>query len=351
MAVQVGCGYPNEPCVSVKVCVPGTSNCVTVNNILLDTGSYGLRIFSSTVAGLGLQKVTQGSGTLAECVSYMDNSADWGPIANADVVLGSETASNIRIQLIDSTFGQVPTSCGTPDVSPSDAGFNGILGVGVFVEDCGSGCAQTAQNEMYYSCSGTTCTNVAVAEANQVSNPIAFLPSDNNGLAIQLPNVGTSGASSVQGYLILGVGTRSNNTPVNATVLTADGNGNFGTTFQGVDYDGSFIDSGSNGLNFPQPSSLSTCGSSSIADGWFCPASIVTLSATQNGNNGVSANVAFQIANAQTLFNSNLNVFNDLGAPNSSGFDWGLPFFLGRTVFVGIDTKSSSLGSGPYWAF
>lgn len=351
MAVQVGCGYANEPCVSVKVCQHGTSSCVTINNILLDTGSYGLRIFSSMVSSLGLPKVASGSGTLAECVSYMDNSSDWGPIATADLVLGSETASNVRIQLIDSTLSGRPSSCTNPDDSPSNAGFNGILGVGLFVDDCGPGCAQTAQNETYYSCYGSNCSNVAVLEANQVSNPVAFLSTDNNGIILQLPSIGASGASSAQGYLVLGIGTRSNNNPVGATVLTADGNGNFGTTFQGSSYSGSFIDSGSNGLYFPQPSSLSTCGSSSDVSGWFCPSSVITYSATQNGNNGVGANVSFQIGNAQTLLGSGLNVFNDIGAPNSSGFDWGLPFFLGRTVFIGLDGTSSSLGSGAYWAY
>lgn len=34
--------YPNEPCTSVQVCTPGGS-CATINNLLVDTGSVGLR--------------------------------------------------------------------------------------------------------------------------------------------------------------------------------------------------------------------------------------------------------------------------------------------------------------------
>src|SRR4051794_14396704 len=61
MPVTVGCGYQNEPCVSVTICEPGTSNCQTIPNVLLDTGSYGLRLFSCSV-GLTLSHETDASG-------------------------------------------------------------------------------------------------------------------------------------------------------------------------------------------------------------------------------------------------------------------------------------------------
>ena len=50
LPVNVSCGYVNEPCVSVIVCNPTNTNCVTVDNILLDTGSYGLRVFASAIS-------------------------------------------------------------------------------------------------------------------------------------------------------------------------------------------------------------------------------------------------------------------------------------------------------------
>jgi len=352
MSLQVGCGYANEPCVTVTICKPGTSTCVSIPNVLVDTGSYGLRIFSSAISSLGLSNVTSSNGgTLAECVSYLDNSSDWGPVALADVKLGSLTASGVRMQLINSTFSGRPSSCTNPDDSPSNVGFNGIIGVGLFVADCGASCANSANNETYYSCSGSSCTNIAVPEAQQVSNPIASLPSDNNGVGLQLPSVSNSGSGAVTGYLVFGVGTRSNNTPVGATILTTDSSGDMTTTFNGSSYSGSFIDSGSNGLYFPQISSLPTCGSSTDVSGWFCPSSVVSLSAVNIGSNGVSGGVSFQIGNAQSLLDSNAVVFNDIGAPYSGGFDWGLPFFLGRTVYVGLEGTSSSIASGTYWAY
>lgn len=42
---QVPSGNVNTPYVSVNVCEPGTTKCQTINNVLLDTGSTGLRIF------------------------------------------------------------------------------------------------------------------------------------------------------------------------------------------------------------------------------------------------------------------------------------------------------------------
>lgn len=350
MALQVGCGYANEPCVTVTVCVPGTSNCKSIPNVLVDTGSYGLRIFSSVLSGLSLPSVSTGSGTMAECVSYLDNSSDWGPIATADIMLGSQRASNVRMQIIQSTYPGIPSGCTNPDDSPANIGFNGIIGLGMYTSDCGPGCETTAANETYYSCSGTTCTNIAVPEASQVSNPIASLATDNNGVALQLPDVSSSGSDMISGYLIFGVATRGNNTPIGATVLTTDQYGEISTTFNGHTYS-AFLDSGSNGLYFPQPSSLTTCGSNTDVAGWYCPSTAINFSATLIGNNNISANVGFQIGNAQTLLDSNFIVFNNVGAPNSSGFDWGLPFYLGRTVYVGLDSKSSSLASGTYWAF
>jgi hypothetical protein len=32
-------------------------------------------------------------------------------------------------------------------------------------------------------------------------------------------------------------------------------------------------------------------------------------------------------------------------------FDWGLPFFYGRTVYTAIENQSTPAGVGPYFAF
>src|SRR5690348_5327521 len=43
--------YANGVFTSVTVCVPGTSTCQTISDILVDTGSYGLRLLSSSAGG------------------------------------------------------------------------------------------------------------------------------------------------------------------------------------------------------------------------------------------------------------------------------------------------------------
>ena len=344
----------NKACVSVTVCTPGTTNCQTITDILLDTGSSGLRIFKQ-VLSVPLPQVASGSGSLTECIQFADNTSDWGPVQTASVILANEPAVQIPIQVIDSTFG-TPTQCGIPHQNPTDAGYNGILGVGLFVQDCGPGCTSSPSNGVYYSCVASTCTGTAVALTSQVQNPVALLPQDNNGVIVQLPGVPSGGAPSVNGSLVLGIGTRSNNAPSGVAAYTVNQVGEFSTTFNATSYVG-ILDTGSNGLFFnPPPATtgqLPNCPGGNAV--WFCPSTTLDLSATNTGASGSpSGTVPFQIGNFESLFTSpgSNKVFNDIGGRTpGSLFDWGLPFFLGRNVFAGIEGKGSGLGTGPYWAY
>jgi hypothetical protein len=359
--------YINKPCVSVTVCAPGsTTNCMTVDDILVDTGSYGLRIFKKDVLDQNttllnaLTQVTTGGKNLATCVQFGDGSADWGPVMLADVVLGGEPAVQVPIQVIDSTFASVPAACPDPDIDPATTGFNGILGVGFFEQDCGAGCVNYANNGLYYGCSGSpaTCTGIKAGLSIQVQNPVALLPTDNNGVILELPSVPLGGATSASGYMILGIGTQSNNIPSGVTTYTADSStGEFSTILNGVTHE-SFIDSGSNALFFPAPSdgSLPDCSTvSSALSGWFCPPSVKILTATNVSIDSVQGDVPFYIGNLLTLANTANSVFVEAGGGFSVGgaalFDWGLPFYIGRNVYLGIENKTSSLGTGPYWAY
>jgi hypothetical protein len=339
--------YPNEPCVSVTICAPGTTNCQTINDILLDTASYGLRIFNQAIM-VPLTQVTSGSGLLAECVNYGDGSSTWGPVQMASVILGNEPAVQIPIQVVNQNFGSPSTLCtsknSTPDTSPFEAKRNGILGVGLFVQDTGQ----------YFSCSGSAsgspCTSATAANAN-VSNPVAALPVDNNGVIVQLPSVPAGGAGSASGSLIIGIGTQTNNTvPSGVTAYGADQRAEILTTFNGIQYAG-FIDTGSNGFFFPNPSATQFPACTENL-GWYCPPTVMNLSATNTGASGSpSGIVSFLIGNADSLFSTSNQVFGEVGGSAVNSFDWGLPFFFGRSVYIGINGTSSSLGTGPYWAY
>ena len=202
--------YPNEPCTSVTLCSPSQpSNCQTINNILVDTGSVGLRIYSSVIT-IPLDPITTGSLNLAECIQFGDGSSEWGQIEYAYVKLGSEPAVAEPIHVVNSNFAVPPSICSSsqsvPDTSPQSTGFNGILGVGLFVQDCGAECVKNASNYQYFSCANTDCScGAMVSLGAQLQNPVALLPVNNNGVILDLPSVSSTGATSVTGSLIFGI--------------------------------------------------------------------------------------------------------------------------------------------------
>lgn len=352
MAVKVeGSTYINKPTVSVTVCTPDQSSCRTVDNILLDTGSYGFRIFKEALSGLPL--TPSKSGQLAECIQYVDGSADWGPVVNATLILGNEPGVKLPIQLIDDTFASVPLSCGEPDKRPQEAGFNGIMGIGMFAQDCGPACAQSPNIGIYFTCSGSTCTPTKASLSKQVQNPVTLLPTDHNGVVLKLPQVPSGGAKSVDGTLVFGIGTRDNNVPIGVTTFPANNVGRFQTSYavNGAPVE-SFIDSGSNAYFFTPPSGWSLPDCPSPNDIWFCPPSTQGFLAINIGSDGSQhGDVSFQVGNFNSLHNSGNGVFNNVAGDGAGGFDWGLPFFLGRDVYVGMEGATSSIGSGQYWAY
>ena len=345
-------GYVNKPCVRVTVCVPGTSTCQEVDDVLLDTGSYGLRLFRQTLP-FELPAVTVTGGTLASCVKFADGSADWGPVVTASVQLGDAAAVTTQIQVIDAAFGTVPPACGTPEGSPAEGGLNGILGVGVFVEDCGAACASSPNVGLYYACRSGGCIGTAVPLSRQVKNPAALLVGLENGLVVDLPPVDAGGAASAAGEVRFGIGRTPDTAPTGATRYPTDGSGRI-TSRIGGDASAAILDTGSNGLfvELPAAAALPTCAAPD--DAWLCPAATAPLTADFRTGSGTFGPLTdFEVANAVTLFGTGNAVFRNLGGGGFPGFghDWGLPFHLGRRVYVGFEGRSSPLGAGPYMGF
>ncbi len=336
---------------AIKVCVPGsTTQCQIISGLLLDTGSFGLRIFAQAL-NIHLPVQTSGTDRIAEC-AFFGSLTTWGRVATADVTLAGEpTIPSLPVQIINPDFpfaGSGVANCSAASGaqiarSPQQLNFNGILGVGLMQYD--------GSFTNYYTCSTTGCTLASQPLADQVQNPVALLPVDNNGVLLNFPLPPVSGAAKLTGQLIFGINTEANNQiPDTFKIYTADANLNFTTVFRGRPLTG-FIDSGSNGFFYDNPA-LPKCSGSV----WYCPGALTGQQATNTGFDGLAkGQVNFDITNANNLFATDNAAFFDLGA-NAAGsdmFDWGLPFFLGRKVFVGIEGKSISgvSQSTPLWAY
>ena len=392
---------------TLVVCAPGTSNCVTIDHVLVDTGSTGLRIpagaFPTLTNGANVLAALQNVNTstpVAECYEFVD-SFNWGTVRYADVKLGgssntSEVASSVPIQVTgDPSVPSIPSDCtGAEADTVAELGANGLLGVNYLQYDCdalgfSNPClsSSTAPSGMYYTCSGSSCSVSAAPFNQQVRNPVSMFATDNNGVIVELPGVpigGETGISTGQGSLVFGIGTQSNNgLSSSAVVLNIDSNPNdpqyagVTTVFKGTSYPnsaeaktleadgsftiGSFLDSGSDAIYFlDQPQS----GITACSDGWYCPSSTESLTAVNQATNGNSSNVQFNVSNGDTL-SASYTAFSDLAAPNTSGtpdsltqaedgyFDWGLSFFYGRNVYTAIwgVTSPSGVPAGPLWAY
>ena len=335
---------------SVTICAPGTSNCATIDNIQVDTGSQGLRILASALpASLQLAALPSGSGSAGECAVF-GGGYTWGAVRSADVKMAGQLAASLPIQLIaDPALPTVPSDCAGTGLAMQTVATlraNGILGVGLFAADCGGTCNSSAAPRWYYSCAASgACQASAQPLAQQVTNPVSAFPLDNNGVVIDLPAVAAGGAPSVAGSLIFGIGTQANNVLGGATVLRANSQSGYVTTVSGAQtYSQSYLDSGSNAL-FIANAGLPECGL------WYCPATTVSASASIRGTDGTSSTVAYSVGNSRTLFNSTNNAFDNLAGITSNSFGWGLPFFYGRRIYTAIESRLTSAGSGPYYAF
>jgi hypothetical protein len=345
--------YINGGFTSVTVCVPGTTTCQTVSGVLVDTGSSGLRLLSSAL-GISLPQQNDANGNpVAECNQFQDGFT-WGPVQMADIKLAGEQASSVAMQVIGENVFAVPAGCTNTGLASEETlqalGANGVLGIGSFRQDCGPACAISgSQNPgLYFSCPGSGCVVTSESIANQVQNPVWLFAQDNNGVLIRLPSVPATGTTSVTGSLIFGIGTQSNNGLGGATIFNENSQGEFTTVFNNRSIP-SFIDSGSNGIFFLTTSAtgIPTCiGASSF----YCPPTPLNLFAVNQGTNGTSNTVNFTVVDANTL-NPAFNAAAGLAGPNAGFFDWGLPFFYGRTVFTAIESQSTPAGPGPFWAY
>jgi hypothetical protein len=363
-------GTINQAYTSVTVCAPGTSNCQTIDHVWVDTGSYGLRLMCTPFMATKLPPSQQNNNTVANCQQFVA-SHTWGALRTADVQIGSELASSMPIQVIADAGvpATAPSSCGSAGTGQNtvkDLGANGILGIGVFREDCGLGCETNSPPPagFYYTCPGGTCSPVNMATTLQVQNVVGHFATDNTGTLIQMPTLTASGAASAIGKLIFGINTQSNNalgsevvfavSPTNGS-LTLAGDIQTSTTFGDMTEPSSYIDSGSNAYFFND--AITPCTGASA--GLYCPASPVALTATMLPYNTPSnpASFPYNFSVMDVTTSPNL-AFNNAGGPSGTcnnttipcTFAWGMPFFYGRNVFTALEGTTINSIVGPFFA-
>ncbi|MGO8790616.1 MAG: DUF3443 family protein [Terriglobia bacterium] len=376
--------------VSVQICNPGsTTSCATIPDVQVDTGSTGLRILASApgVSALNLTQVTGSGNPVYECIQEGDGSYLWGPVQQADVTMAGEKAGSLPIQVIDSsaTPSNVPSTCssggGNNRGTTAALQANGILGISTAQQDCGTNCTGTSVPPYYWLCpTSGACTTAAVPTAAQVSNPVIFFNSDNNGVMLTLNSVGAAGAASATGTLTFGIGTQTDNAiGSSAKVYALAGNSINGQLFYSLtaNYNNlnypALIDSGGT-YNFfldaatvaaaPAGAGISDCSNSFL----YCTSSAVSLPVTVKDNNSDSSQITLSIGDATTLLNTSVTnggantAFSNLagGFALNGANDYvnlGMPFFYGRTVYVGISGQAPPSGVSPssvglgYWAF
>ncbi len=433
--------YVNNITTTVTVCVPGTTTCTTIPDVLVDTGSVGLRLLSSgadsvtgaQVGSLGLPTITDSSTNypLYECVEYGDLSYTWGPMAYATVTVGGETATQVPAVDGGVTNGGIPIQIITDETPPeaivyegaayynpciynngdgagpnagtvASLGSNGILGIGNFPQDCAlstnycTTLTDTTGQYLEYVSSGVSTeegTFNYVVEPTplnyQAWNPVSTFPVDNTGSIISLPSVGATGSAPLTGTLTFGIGTENNNALGGATVFEMDEYGNLnsaeynGVTYTSANSGGTFLDSGSNafyildettlGSSSTNGASMNDCIVSGSDIGWYCPTIGTTATpfdmstVTLTGSNGTSTSLtSLVLGNYDTLNATGNAAFNNFAGPSCEGgqsggcttptngispdyFDFGLPFFFGRPIYIGI-SEGATYPNG-YWAF
>lgn len=376
-----GSGSFNSPFVTITLCAPGsTTNCQTIDHIILDTGSVGLRIMTpvlnaSLLAAMPAE-ADASNNPVGECYQYV-NSYAFGSVRTADFSIAGEKVANMPFHAIadTGTFATVPASCsaggGTQIATVVDFGANGIIGVGTTATDCGTFCTAAGGQAaaIYYDCPAAGCSAIIGRAANeappfqQLPNPVAAFASDNNGVILTLPSVPQTGANAVSGTVTFGIGTQADNALAAANVLPLStsasriGPGFLTATYKGKALTQSFLDSGSNNYFFID-TTLPPCTDPDLI-AFYCPGAPLVLSPQLTAANGAMASGQF------TLF-SPLDVMGTATAapglginptlvkpplPFANSFDFGLPFFFGKTVYTAIEGRPAGGVQGPYVAF
>jgi hypothetical protein len=192
--------------------------------------------------------------------------------------------------------------------------------------------------------------------AQQVTNPVALFAQDNNGVIVSLPGLqNANGETTLQGTLTFGIGTQSDNAlpVIPLTVLGANAQGDFTATYNGgTTVLPSLLDTGADSIDFDDPT-IPVCATGNFL-GYYCPTVAPQPAFAVNtgaGNNPGISTVNFAIADPSTFLSTGTAFGGLAGGAGSTRLVWGLPFFYGRNVYIGIDQRTVGSYLGPFYAY
>ncbi len=338
--------------VQVTVCAPGTQSCTTIDDVMVDTGSTGLRLDASVVPSWLRLPAVLGPNRkpLAECLHFVADDA-WGPLERVDLRIGGLTAAGLPIQVYEDAAALQPASCPRSEVQPTS---NGTLGIGPHLTDCQGQCRQPEAHPTYYECEKARCAPIegSVAEPYRLPNPVAFFDRHDNGIVFDLPDVAGAGAFESVGTLTFGVGSDDGDRLRSAAIVRLDERGRFATLYAGEAFPDSYIDSGTETYIVPDDA-LPRCPGMPWA---FCAAPTVTREAVVVGRDGVRTVLAFRVGDYRQIRQRGLGASAEIAEaarPRSGAFVWGAPLFLGRRIAVvleGHDIPGAADLRGPLYA-
>ncbi len=203
----------------------------------------------------------------------------------------------------------------------------------------------------------------AAAPFEQLPNPVAAFAVDNNGTILSLPAVPQRGVTSLVGTVTFGIGTQTDNAVTAITVLPVTTSSSrlgprvLTATYKGEALTQSFLDSGSNDYFFID-TSLAPCTDRDLI-AFYCPPMPVALSPVLTATNGASVSAPFTLYSPLDVAGSamaapGLGINPTLVVPPlplANSFDFGLPFFFGKTVYTAIEGRQAGALAGPYFAF
>ena len=343
----------NRLTVTVTVCVPGTTNCYDIPNIMVDTGSVGLRIQGFALPAdfiLPAKRYLPDGGQLAECELFGGGDA-WGTVSLADVKIGGTKASNMAVHVIASDAVRQPSEC------PSGGSTsNGTLGIGIAETDCANACIQPAYygkelgwHHRFFSCTATTCTGIngPVDTAYQLQNPTSILDGGiYNGAILDLPAIPGDVAAEVTGTLTFGVNVNSASSMSTTTIVPLNSLGEMTTTFAGMTFNASYFDSGTQTYSIGS-TVFTPCNHLQSS---FCVSPAQDFHASITGSNGVAYTAPFRVGSYPSTGISAVAADYGAATPN---FVWGAPFFFGKRVAVVRQGQSVSgmTQAGPLYAW